>query len=222
MKQVKQVTLVQGFIIFFFGCMFAEKGAELVREGKRAKHAYRPKRQPIWLRPPRDTNCQRVQSRVGMSVRARTLPKDLEEATAVVRELLHGPIILGIDEIQLLYNPPDGVPADEAKVQAFIDVLIDGARRGSRIFLAGLDTNFRGEPFPISKALLLHAQVLKRQLTAICSKCLSDHATLPQRLVDGKPAPRSDPTIVVKGDEARDARTAYEPRCIHCHEVPDA
>ncbi len=213
---------VPGFIVFFFGCMFAEKGAELVRQAKRAKHAGRPKRQPVWLRPPRDTNCQRVQSRVGISVRAQTLPKDLGEATERLREILREPGIVAIDEAQLLYNPPDGTPADAEKVRAFIETLIEGARNGSRIFLAGLDTNFRGEPFPISEALLLRAEVIKRQLTAICSRCLSEQATMTQRLINGQPAPRSAPTIVVKGGEARKTRTTYEPRCIHCHELPEA
>jgi thymidine kinase len=50
------------------------------------------------------------------------------------------------------------------------------------------------------------------KLRAICARCGSD-ASRSQRLIDGKPAPASAPTILVGAQET------YEARCRYCHEV---
>jgi thymidine kinase len=46
-------------------------------------------------------------------------------------------------------------------------------------------------------------------------KCRSLDATMTQRLIDGRPAPRSSPLIQIGAAES------YEARCRDCHEVPD-
>src|SRR5207302_6915217 len=86
---------------------------------------------------------------------------------------------------------------------------------GMRVVVAGLDRNFRGEPFgPIPELLAIADEVLK--LRAVCMRCKDPRvtATLPQRLIDGKPAPYDSPEIMVGGAEC------YEARCPDCHEVP--
>ena len=86
------------------------------------------------------------------------------------------------------------------------------ADRGTRVVLAGVDTDFRGEPFgPMGDLLAIAERVDKLQ--AICVVC-GELATRNQRLVDGKPAPYSAPTIMVGGTES------YEARCRRCHQVP--
>ena len=59
-----------------------------------------------------------------------------------------------------------------------------------------------------------HATHVK--LRAVCMRCKDPRvtATLPQRLIDGKPAPYESPEILVGGSET------YEARCLNCHEVP--
>ena len=52
------------------------------------------------------------------------------------------------------------------------------------------------------------------KLTAVCAKCGAP-ATRTQRLVNGKPAGFEDPIVMVGADES------YEPRCRHCHQVPN-
>ena len=47
-------------------------------------------------------------------------------------------------------------------------------------------------------------------------KCGSDHATRTQRLINGKPADKNSPLIMIGGDET------YEARCLKCYELPDA
>ena len=87
------------------------------------------------------------------------------------------------------------------------------ASRGLRVIVAGLDLNFRGEPFgPIPRLLAYADQVDK--LMAVCVVC-GQAATRTQRLVDGRPASYHDPLILVA------AADAYEPRCRAHHEVPD-
>jgi thymidine kinase len=53
------------------------------------------------------------------------------------------------------------------------------------------------------------------KLKAVCMKCRSLNATMTQRLIDGVPASRTSPTILVGAAES------YEARCRDCHEVTD-
>lgn len=53
------------------------------------------------------------------------------------------------------------------------------------------------------------------KLHAVCMKCGCEHATRTQRLIDGKPADKNSPLIMIGGDET------YEARCIKCYELPD-
>ena len=77
--------------------------------------------------------------------------------------------------------------------------------------LAGLDKDFRGEPFGVLPELLTRAEFVTK-LTAVCAKCGAP-ATRTQRLVDGHPASFEDPIVLVG------AVDHYEPRCRHCHEI---
>jgi thymidine kinase len=112
---------------------------------------------------------------------------------------------------------PEVVAIDEAQ---FFDAglpsvclwLVD---RGRRVVVAGLDRNFRGEPFGSMPDLLACAdEVLK--LRAVCMRCKDPRVTasLPQRLIDNRPAPYDSPELMVGGAEC------YEARCLDCHEVP--
>jgi len=90
--------------------------------------------------------------------------------------------------------------------------LVDLARHHD-VIVAGLDTSFRGDPFPAMAYLLAMADSVTK-LTAVCARC-GGLATRTQRLrADGKPAHCCDP-LIVPGDEGM-----YEPRCVACHEVP--
>ena len=85
------------------------------------------------------------------------------------------------------------------------------ANRGVRVICAGLDTDFRGEPFGVMPELLSKAECVTK-LNAICQVC-GGLATRTQRLIDGKPAYYDDPIILVG------AKESYEARCRHCHVV---
>jgi thymidine kinase len=107
----------------------------------------------------------------------------------------------------------DLVAVEEA--QFFDEGIVDACRRladsGYGVIVAGLDMDFRGEPFGPMPMLLAEADEVVK-LRAICARCGRD-ASRSQRLIDGKPAPTSAPTILVGAQES------YEARCRHCHEV---
>jgi thymidine kinase len=107
--------------------------------------------------------------------------------------------IIAIDEVQFF---------DEGIVR-IVQQLAD---RGHRVVCAGLDMDFRGEPFGQMPALMAIAESVTK-LQAVCSVCGSPSSRT-QRLIDGHPASYHDPVILVGASEA------YEPRCRHHHEVP--
>ena len=82
------------------------------------------------------------------------------------------------------------------------------------MILAGTDTDFRGDPFGPMPQLMCVAEVVDK-LHAICVLCGAP-ATRNQRLLNGKPAPRDSPQVMVGGAEH------YEARCRSCHAVPTA
>ena len=84
--------------------------------------------------------------------------------------------------------------------------------QGLRVILAGLDMDFRGEPFGPMPLLMAEAEEVTK-LQAICVVCGAP-ASRTQRLIDGQPAAYDDPIILVGGSES------YEARCRQCHEVP--
>jgi thymidine kinase len=84
------------------------------------------------------------------------------------------------------------------------------ADRGQRVIVAGLDQNYRAEPFPAMMQLMALAESVDK-LYAICVRC-GAYATRSQRLIDGQPAPRNAPTIAVGGLEL------YEARCRACYQ----
>jgi thymidine kinase len=107
--------------------------------------------------------------------------------------------VIAIDEVQFL----DG---------EVCDLVTSLAERGRRVVVAGIDTDFRGEPFGPMPRLMAIAEVVDK-LHAICVLCGAP-ASRTQRLIEGRPAAWDSPTIMVGGHEA------YEARCRACHVVP--
>jgi thymidine kinase len=108
--------------------------------------------------------------------------------------------VIALDELHFLSDEPEAIVAG---CQALAD-------RGLRVIIAGLDQNYRAEPFPAMMHLMAIAEQVDK-LYAICARC-GAYATRSQRLIDGKPAPADAPTIVVGGLEL------YEARCRACYE----
>jgi thymidine kinase len=107
------------------------------------------------------------------------------------------PDVVGIDEVQFLdrsFSYPD-------IFHLLYDKKID-------VICAGLDLDFQGNPFPISKDLMPYATKVWK-LKAVCSQCGSYKACRTQRM-DGNIPITSGDTIQVGGSES------YEARCLDC------
>ncbi len=110
-------------------------------------------------------------------------------------------------------NDLDAICIDEVQFfdEAIIDVIDFYANHGVRVIVAGLDMDFKGDPFMITAKLLAKAEYVTK-LTAICTVC-GKSATRTQRLINGEPASINDPVVLVGASES------YEARCRHHHIV---
>ena len=186
-----------GWIEVVAGVMFSGKSEELMRRVRRAMIAR--KRIQVFKShlDSRYAGLFSVSSHDGRSVEA--MPVD--SSAQIAQRLDPGAQVIAVDEAQFL----------DAGVVA---LATDLAERGRRVILAGTDTDFRGEPFGPMPQLMAVAELVDK-LHAICVLC-GGPASRNQRLIDGRPAPYSSPTIMVGGSEA------YEARCRACHQVPRA
>lgn len=183
-----------GWIEVICGSMFAGKTEELIRRINRIKYA---KKNIIVFKPKIDNRYDDVKVVSHSQISVDAIP--IECATDALDYLKEYPYAVAFDEVQFF---------KEDVVQLCENL----ANCGVRVICAGLDLDFRGEPFGIMPSLLARAEFVTK-LTAICSQCGAP-ATRTQRIIDGKPADYDDPIILVSASEK------YEPRCRFCHKVP--
>lgn len=184
-----------GWLEVITGSMFAGKTEELIRRIRRLQYA---KKKFLVFKPVIDNRYSKgeVVSHNGNSIQSIVIEKPKE-----IYQYLDDSIdAVAIDEVQFF-------PA------SIVHVLDDLADQGIRVIAAGLDRDFRGEPFGCVPELLTCAEYVTK-LTAICTECGSP-ATRTQRLVNQQPASYNDPIVLVG------AKESYEPRCRHCHKIPD-
>jgi len=183
-----------GSIEVICGSMFSGKTDELIRRLVRATIA----RQKVQVfKPAIDIRyaVEKVASHAGSTFDA--IP--VEKAAEIRSKLDADTTVVGIDEAQFF----------DAEV---VNVAKELATRGVRVLVAGLDTDFRGDPFGSMPILMAVAEHVSK-LHAICMTC-GDEASRTQRLVNGKPARYDDPVVIVGASEL------YEARCRQHHEVP--
>ncbi len=122
-----------------------------------------------------------------------------------------------IQILSLVKDDDDVVAIDELQFfdSNIVKVIAKLMEQGKKVIGTGLDLDFKGEVFGSMPELMCIATNVDK-LHAVCMKCGSDHATRTQRLIDGKPADKNSPLIMIGGDET------YEARCIKCWELPDA
>ena len=183
-----------GSIEVITGSMFCGKTDELIRRLRRATIA----RQKVQVfKPAIDIRYQaeKVTSHAGSEYDA--IP--IESAAEILKQLAADTTVVGIDEAQFI---------DEA----IVPITQELASRGLRVIIAGLDTDFRGEPFGMMSTLMAKAEEVSK-LRAICMVC-GESASRTQRLVNGKPARYDDPVVIVGASEM------YEARCREHHQLP--
>ncbi len=183
-----------GWIEVICGSMFSGKTEELIRRVRRAQIA----RQKVQVFKPRLDDryqAEKVASHNGVHLDAVVVGA----AKEILQLVDSDTAVVAIDEGQFF----DWTVADVC------DFLADNGRR---VIIAGLDTDFRGEPFGPMPLLMAQAERVDK-LQAICVVCGAP-ASRTQRLINGQPASYDDPVIMVGADEV------YEARCRHCHQVP--
>jgi thymidine kinase len=184
-----------GWIEVISGVMFSGKSEELLRRVRRALIARKNVQVFKSHLDDRYAGVYRVSSHDGGHIDAVPVNVSVQVAERV-RPDTH---VVAVDEAQFL---DDGI----------VTVANDLADRGVRVIVAGIDMDFRGEPFGPIPRLLAVAEMVDK-LHAICV-CCGELATRNQRLIGGRPAPAEGPTIQVGGAES------YEARCRRCHVVP--
>jgi thymidine kinase len=183
-----------GSVEVICGSMFCGKTDELIRRLRRATIA---KQKVQVFKPAIDNRYEvmKVASHAGSVFEALTIQK----ASQISEKLEKDTTVVGIDEAQFL----------DDEIVEIVDQL---AEKGIRVIVAGLDQNFKGEPFGSMPLLMARAEMVDK-LQAICMVC-GEPASRTQRLVNGKPARFNDPVIIVGASEM------YEARCRTHHEVP--
>ncbi len=185
----------RGRIEVICGSMFSGKSEELIRRVRRAEIA----RQTVQVFKPSIDNrygLDSVNSHDGRAAQAIAI----EKAEQILDFLNDDTTVVAIDEAQFF---------DESLVN-ICRMLAD--KRGIRVIVAGLDLDFRGEPFGPMPTLIAQAEQVDK-LHAICVVC-GEEASRSQRLINGQPAHYDDPIILIG------AKESYEARCRHCHQVP--
>ena len=183
-----------GSIEVITGSMFCGKTEELIRRLRRATIA---KQKVQVFKPTIDNRYaeEKVTSHAGANFDA--LP--IQSSAEISPHLAPDTTVVAIDEAQFF----------DAEI---VHVTQNLANRGLRVIVAGLDMDFRGEPFGPMPILLSQAEHVSK-LHAICVVC-GEEASRTQRLVDGRPARYDDPVVIVGASEL------YEARCREHHEVP--
>ena len=179
------------------GPMSCGKTEELLRRIRRCIIA---KKKVKVISPDVDTRAKGdyIESRNGLWLDAIKVKNSIQILSVVKSE----DEIVAIDELQFF---------DSNIVKVISKLMSDG----KRVIGTGLELDFKAEPFGSMPELMCIATIVDK-LHAVCMKCGCDHATRTQRLIDGKPADKNSPLIMIGGDET------YEARCIKCYELPDA
>ncbi len=184
----------RGWIEVITGPMFAGKSEELLRRIRTLKYA---NKNIVCFKPSIDDRYSETSIASHAGGRYKAFPvKNAKDIPSLVPENTD---VICIDEVQFFGTE-------------LIPILDYYANKGVRVIVAGLDLDFRGEPFGIMPTLLAKAEFVTK-LTAACKIC-GEAATRTQRIINGKPAYYEDPVIVVGAAEC------YEARCRKHHEVP--
>jgi thymidine kinase len=183
----------QGKITVICGSMFAGKTEELIRLARRALYA---RRIVQVFKPAVDDRYDQTMVVTHKGTKHTALPvKSIKELKA---KLLPDTEMVLIEEAQFF---------DES----IVSLVVELADNGKDVVCAGLDQDFRRQPFgPMPKLLAAADEVVK--LRAICMKCGSP-ASHTYRVIDGKPAHWDDPIILIGATES------YEARCRRCFKL---
>lgn len=170
-----------GIIETICGCMYSGKTEELIRQLKRCQYA----QQKYQVFKPKLDN-RYSETEVSTHDQIKITAINIEKPQEIFQHLKHDSQVIGIDEAQF-FN------------EDIVNVAIKLADNGRRVILAGLDTDWQGQPFGPMPQLLAVSDIIRKQY-AVCMAC-GEAATKTQRLVQN-----TDDILVGSFD-------VYEARC---------
>lgn len=163
---MQQLPAHGGWIEAITGCMFSGKSEELIRRLRRAVIA---KQKVQIFKPGLDDRYDEdhIVSHSQMRLRSRSIENAEQLLTAVDADTA----VVAVDEAQFFDHE-------------IVDVARTLAESGRRVIVAGLDLDFRGQPFGPMPVLLAVSEYVTKQL-AICMVC-GDPAHFTQRLTGSR------------------------------------
>ncbi|NKB90040.1 MAG: thymidine kinase [Acidobacteria bacterium] len=181
--------LGRGTIEVICGSMFSGKSEELIRRLRRAEIA----KQRVQIFKP-GVDDRFAEDHIVSHNQQRLPSSRVPDTATLVAHVDPEAEVIGIDEAQFF---DDGL----------VEVCQNLAAAGRRVIVAGLDKDYRGQPFEPMPAMLAVAEYITKTL-AICVQC-GEPANFSQRLTSSRER------VVVGADEV------YEARCRHCFEPGD-
>ena len=178
-----------GWIEVIVGSMFSGKTEELIRRLRRAQIA----RQEVAIFKP-EIDKRYSEDHI-VSHDEQRFPSIAVAGAPQILELCGSAKVVAIDEGQFFGKD-------------IVEVCETLANQGKRVIVAGLDQDYRGQPFEPMPQIMAIAEYVTKTL-AICVVC-GNPANRTQRIV-------ADPDRVLVG-----AKDSYEARCRNCYEPPDA
>lgn len=188
-----------GWIEVITGCMFAGKTEEFIRRIIRLQYA---NRKVLVFKPSIDVryNATKVVTHKGVSINAIIIDRNKPEEILKMLASKKNQDVVGVavDEVQF-FN------------KNIVEILNELANNNKQVIVAGLDQDFRAEPFLVMSEILARAEFVTK-LDAVCVSC-GAAATRTQKFVNGKEASFNDPIIEIGAQEK------YEARCRKHHKV---
>ena len=178
----------QGWIEVICGCMFSGKTEELIRRVRTAMIA----KQKVQL------FNSTIDDRYGIN--SITSHNQNKVAATCVRN--------SSEILPLVEKDTQVIAIDEVNFfdKGIVEVCDKLASQGKRVIVAGLDTDYRAEPFEVTAALLAKAEFVTKNL-AVCTKC-GNPASFTQRT-------SKDTKRIVVG-----TTDSYQARCRRCYRKP--
>lgn len=132
-----------------------------------------------------------VWSRNGVSLQA-------EKAADLSGAEEEGLKVVGVDEIHMF-------------AESDADIIEGLLKNGVKVVVSGLDTDYKGEMFPIIKKLLSMGPKEVEYKRAVCENCKTPEAIYTQVYKDGEPVLEGLPSVLPE-----DGRYVYKPVCRKC------
>ena len=183
-----QKLINSGWIEVICGGMFSGKTEELLRRIRRAQIA---NMSTIIFKPQIDTRYSKNKI---VSHNNNSMDSEIIQKTKDIFNIGKNNDVVGIDEAQFFNN-------------SLVFACKSLAKNRTRVIVAGLDTDYKGQPFGPMPLIMCESDYLDK-LTAICVKC-GNPASCTQRITKEK-----DQVIIGEAD-------IYEARCRNCFNPPE-